>query len=111
RLCNAAIDIRGEAKVASMDDEAGHGSLVAPWSCAGCDSRYVRDFQRRVYSKASLFLKDPLGLRVLLVCRKRLSAARGRLAQLVRARALQARGRRFEPCTAHQFGFGASPGT
>src|SRR5579871_6125228 len=26
----------------------------------------------------------------------------GRLAQLVRARALQARGRRFEPCTAHQ---------
>ncbi len=25
----------------------------------------------------------------------------GRLAQLVRARALQARGRRFEPCTAH----------
>src|SRR5207302_218251 len=62
-------------------------------------------------SKASLFLKNPLGLRVLLVCRKRLSAARGRLAQLVRARALQARGRRFEPCTAHQFGFGASPGT
>jgi hypothetical protein len=28
--------------------------------------------------------------------------ARGRLAQLVRAPALQAGGRRFEPCTAHQ---------
>jgi hypothetical protein len=27
----------------------------------------------------------------------------GRLAQLVRAPALQAGGRRFEPCTAHQF--------
>ena len=33
-------------------------------------------------------------------CRLRVDA-RGRLAQLVRARALQARGRRFEPCTAH----------
>ena len=31
-----------------------------------------------------------------------LSGARGRLAQLVRAPALQAGGRRFESCTAHQ---------
>src|SRR6476646_9735005 len=31
----------------------------------------------------------------------RTSSRCGRLAQLVRARALQARGRRFEPCTAH----------
>jgi hypothetical protein len=31
----------------------------------------------------------------------RSSCLPGRLAQLVRARALQARGRRFEPCTAH----------
>jgi len=30
------------------------------------------------------------------------SARSGRLAQLVRAPALQAGGRRFEPCTAHQ---------
>src|SRR6266571_5894138 len=30
------------------------------------------------------------------------SLSNGRLAQLVRARALQARGRRFESCTAHQ---------
>ena len=111
RLYNGAIDTRGEAKVVSIDNEAAHAAIVAPWGCAGCASRFDRDFQRRVYSKASLFLKNPLGLRVLLVCRKRLSAARGRLAQLVRARALQARGRRFEPCTAHQFGFGASPGT
>ncbi len=36
----------------------------------------------------------------------------GRLAQLVRAPALQAGGRRFESCTAHQFGnFGRKPGT
>src|SRR5947209_7271317 len=38
--------------------------------------------------------------------------SRGRLAQLVRARALQARGRRFEPCTAHHHAPGhASLGT
>ena len=57
-------------------------------------------FDFRVYSIEARDARAPLSL-----LKTRLSSPRfeGRLAQLVRAPALQAGGRRFEPCTAHHF--------
>src|SRR5580700_2540464 len=73
-LDNGAIDARGEAKVIGIDDQSPHRASLAGGSRATEGLRYV-----------------------IMVDRLR----RGRLAQLVRAPALQAGGRRFESCTAH----------
>ena len=98
----------GESEIIRIDDQPPHPASLAgakhverlhvETAASGCPSSEARlgarslpaFSSRRVYSKSAM----PCGS---------LRRAPGRLAQLVRAPALQAGGRRFESCTAHHF--------
>ena len=133
-LHNGAVYTRGEAEVVRIDDQPSHCASLAGGVCEItavdailrllqkskmnetplCDGTPRVDliFAARLYSirpgrrcPTPEFDRDfvqsstcPKGDQV------RRGGKSGRLAQLVRAPALQAGGRRFEPCTAHHFG-------
>jgi hypothetical protein len=110
-LHDGPVHTRCEAKIISVDDQTSHAESLAgrrKFSVIA-SSRHARArsatfdplFPARVYSLRravrAIPLKSSFGRRACPVARSH----EGRLAQLVRAPALQAGGRRFESCTAH----------
>jgi hypothetical protein len=82
-LHNGAVYSRGKPEIVSIDNEPPHAESVA-----GQVSRSFERCDRFAYTWVERVSSMRYGVS-------------GRLAQLVRAPALQAGGRRFEPCTAH----------
>src|SRR5882672_5672148 len=96
RLVDCTINARRQAQVIRVDDQLPHAeSVAAGWSRAVL-------VPRRKFDRAGGVQYSQLGFSSLRVRSKSGPHESGRLAQLVRAPALQAGGRRFEPCTAHQ---------
>src|SRR5580704_541249 len=118
-LDDGAIDACSKAKIIGVDDQTAHGvSLAGVKSCSRIvvtgisevEVAGLTDFLRLAYTRCWVLRAGCPLFRPARrwFCQTRIVWPRqryeGRLAQLVRAPALQAGGRRFESCTAHQSG-------